>query len=287
MFRNIVKNNYGYSRKYYGPLKGAILDWSGTTVDKYVIAPAEVFRKVFEKYEVPITMKEARQPMGLRKDLHIAAITKMPEVSNRWYDQHGKHPTQLDVDNMFNDFIPMQLDCLDKYSDVIPGAQTAIRTLKNDYNLKIGATTGFTRCMVDILKKNAEDQCLYLDTAVAGDDVLNGERPNPFMIYRNMELLNISPVQSVVKVDDTVGGVGEGLSAGCWTVGVARYSNYMDIDDLEHEDRLTTSEIQYKLDISRDILRKSGAHYVIDDITELPTVVEHINDRLSKGENPS
>ena len=40
---------YRYIRSYRGPLKAAILDWSGTTADKYVIAPAEVFRKVFTK----------------------------------------------------------------------------------------------------------------------------------------------------------------------------------------------------------------------------------------------
>ena len=62
---------YRYMRRYTGPLKACILDWSGTTADKYVIAPAVIFREVFEKHGVPITMKEARLPMGLRKDLHI------------------------------------------------------------------------------------------------------------------------------------------------------------------------------------------------------------------------
>jgi len=61
-------------RRYRGPLQTCILDWSGTTADKYVLAPALAFRQVFEKAGVPITMKEARLPMGLRKDLHIRAI---------------------------------------------------------------------------------------------------------------------------------------------------------------------------------------------------------------------
>ncbi len=58
-------------RQYRGPLKAVILDWSGTTADKYVLAPAVVFYDVFKKYNVPISMAEARGPMGLRKDLHI------------------------------------------------------------------------------------------------------------------------------------------------------------------------------------------------------------------------
>lgn len=48
-----------------------------------------------------------------------------------------------------------------------------------------------------------------------------------------MNNLNVWPIQSVVKVDDTVSGVGEGLNAGCWSVGLYGYSNYTDIDSLE------------------------------------------------------
>lgn len=64
-------NPFRFSRAYTGPIKACILDWSGTTVDKYVIAPAVVFVDVFTKFKVPITMAESREPMGLRKDLHI------------------------------------------------------------------------------------------------------------------------------------------------------------------------------------------------------------------------
>ena len=59
------------------------------------------------------------------------------------------------------------------------------------------------------------------------------------MVYRNMDLLDVNPIQAVIKVDDTVSGVGEALEAGCWGVGVARYSNYIGIDSLEEEDKVT------------------------------------------------
>ena len=36
------------SHRLRRPLRAAILDWSGTTVDKYVLAPAVVFQKVFD-----------------------------------------------------------------------------------------------------------------------------------------------------------------------------------------------------------------------------------------------
>ena len=277
---------YRYLRKYTGPLKACILDWSGTTADKYVIAPAVVFKEVFEKHGVPITMKEAREPMGLRKDLHIKAITEIPEVKERWRERHGKYPTQNCVDKMFKDFVPLQIGNLGTYSTLLPGVRAAVFRLRNECNLKIGVTTGFTRPMVDVLLMDAISQGFEPDCTVAGDEVENGARPKPFMVYKNLDLLNVSPIQSVVKVDDTVGGVGEGLEAGCWTVGVSRYSNYMDIDSEEHESRLSQEELLERNRKSRETLQKTGAHYVIDTIVDLPDIVREINHKLSMGLGP-
>merc|ERR1719266_440329 len=74
---------------YTGKLQAAILDWSGTTADQHVLAPAVVFYEVFKKHGVDISMAEARGPMGLRKDLHIAKILEIPEVRQRWTDIKG------------------------------------------------------------------------------------------------------------------------------------------------------------------------------------------------------
>ena len=235
---------YRYFRRYTGPLRACILDWSGTTADKYVIAPAVVFKEVFERHGVPITMKEARLPMGLRKDLHIKAITEIPEVKMRWKDVHGDYPTQQNIDDMFNDFVPMQINNLGEYSQLIPGVRESVNRLRTEYKLKIGVTTGFTRPMVDVLMEAAAAQGFTPDCTVAGDEVEQGARPKPFMVYKNLDKLDVHPIEAVVKVDDTVGGVGEGLEAGCWAVGVSRYSNYMDIDSLSHENTLSEKEIE-------------------------------------------
>ncbi|WAR11467.1 PHNX-like protein [Mya arenaria] len=267
-----MSQHFRFIRRYTGPLRAAILDWSGTTADKYVLAPAVVFADVFEKHKVPISMKEARLPMGLRKDLHIKEITEIPEVRQRWKEVYGRDPNQGDVDNMFKDFVPMQLGCLRKYTDLIPGT--------------IGSSTGFVRSMVDILLEEGKKQGFHPDCTVAGDEVVNGARPKPFMVYRNLDLLDVATIQSVVKVDDTVSGIGEALNAGCWGVGVARYSNYMDINTLDQESQLSEAEIQTRLEHSRDLLRKAGAHYVVDSIKDLPEVCADINTRLARGESP-
>ncbi|CAL1536285.1 unnamed protein product [Lymnaea stagnalis] len=277
---------FKHSRSYVGPVKACILDWSGTTIDKFVLAPAIVFVETFKKHKLTISMAEARVPMGIRKDLHIKAITELPEVRQRWKDVHGRYPDQRDVDALYKDLVPMQLGVLLQYSDLIPGTAETVKVLRNELGLKIGVTTGFTRSMVDVLLPEAKRQGFEPDANVAGDDVIHGTRPKPFMLYKNLDMLDVPNIQSVVKVDDTMTGVEEALAAGCWGVGLARYSNNMNINSLEEEQRMSAGELQLRLERSRDLLAKAGAHYVIDTIEELPGVVAHINSRLAKGEKP-
>ena len=276
---------YVYTRGYRGRVKGLVLDWSGTTADAYVLAPAVVFVEVFSKQNVEISMTEARGPMGLRKDLHIKALTEVPEIKERWKGVHGKYPDQSDVDRMFEDFVPMQLDCLRKYTTLLPHVAELTQKFQKE-GIRIGSSTGFVRSMVDILEEDANKQGYTPDASVAGDEVVNGARPKPFMVYRNLDLMDVHPIQSVVKVDDTISGVGEALEAGCWGVGIARYSNYMDINSLEEAESIPEQEVQRRLANTREILQKAGAHYVIDTFDELPQVVEDINQRLSRGERP-
>ena len=282
----MIHPEYTFTRTYRGKVKGLVLDWSGTTADAYVLAPAVVFVAVFQKFGVEISMAEARGPMGLRKDLHIKALTEVPAIRERWKVVHGQYPDQSSVDEMFKDFVPMQVEVLPKYTTLLPGVAETAKMLQTERGIKIGVSTGFTRVMVDVLLKAANEQGYFPDVTVAGDEVIHGARPRPFMVYRNLDLMDIYPIQSVVKVDDTTSGVGEGLEAGCWAVGMARYSNYMNINTLEEAGTLPEEEIQRRLAYTRDLLIKTGAHYVIDEFDELPGVIDDVNRRLARGERP-
>ena len=277
--------DFVFERSYRGRVKALVLDWSGTTADAYVIAPAVVFVEVFKNQGIEISMKEARGPMGLRKDLHIKALTETPEIRERWKSVHGPYPDQPDVDRMFADFVPAQLECLPKYTGLLPGVAEVTQRLQKQ-GIKIGSSTGFVRSMVDVLEAAAKQQGYVPDASVAGDEVEQGARPRPFMVYRNLDLMDAWPIQSVIKVDDTIGGIGEGLNAGCWSVGVARYSNYMNVNSLEEADNIPEDEIQRRLAETREILQKSGAHYVIDSLADIEPVIADINQRLARGEKP-
>ncbi|VAV97149.1 Phosphonoacetaldehyde hydrolase [hydrothermal vent metagenome] len=278
-------SEYTFSRIYRGKIKAAVLDWSGTLADAYVIAPAVVFVEVFKSQGVEISMEEARGPMGLRKDIHIQKLTQDPVIAARWEKIKGKPPTQADVDAMFAEFVPAQLACLPKYTALLPGIKEVVNGLQAE-GIKIGVSTGFTRVMVDVLLKDVIAQGVTPDATVAGDEVVNGARPSPHMVFKNLDLMGIDDVKSVVKCDDTVSGIGEAMNAGCWGVGLVRYSNYMNINSLDEEATLSEADMTARMAKTRKILEQAGAHYVIDSLVELPAVIDDINARLARGEKP-
>jgi len=266
-----------------------MLDCSGTTMDRYVDAPAIVFVEVFKKYGLEISMPEARAPMGLRKDLHIKAITEIPSVRERFVAKFGRQPTQADVDAMFADFVPTQLALLRQgnYHELLPGVGDLVKGLQQQ-GIKIGVTTGFTRDMLDILLAGGATQGFVPDTACAGDEV-EMPRPTAYMVIKNLERLGVynleNAMRRTVKVDDTVSGAGEGAPL-CWRVGVSKWSNYV-ADSWDAVRRMSAAELQERERASKEkLISESGAHYVIDDLRDLPAVIADINQRLAAGENP-
>ena len=266
-----------------------MLDCSGTTMDRYVDAPAIVFVEVFKKYGLEISMPEARAPMGLRKDLHIKAITEIASVRERFIAKFGRAPTQADVDAMFADFVPTQIGLLRRgnYHELLPGVAEVVEGLQRQ-GIRIGVTTGFTRDMLDILLAGGAKQGFVPDTACAGDEV-EMPRPTAYMVIKNLERLGVynlgNAMRRTVKVDDTVSGAGEGAPL-CWRVGVSKWSNYV-ADSWDAVRRMSAEELASRERASKEKLtRESGAHYVIDDLRDLPAVIADIDRRLAAGENP-
>lgn len=124
-------------RRYQGRLKACILDWAGTVLDCGVYSPAVVFIEVFAQEGVPITMEEAREPMGAHKRVHIRKITQLEPVRKRWHEKFGRYPNEEDVERMFQNFVPQQIDCLDEYSQMISGAAETVSFIKKEFDLKV------------------------------------------------------------------------------------------------------------------------------------------------------
>lgn len=272
-----------FQRSYRGPLKAVLLDWAGTTMDYGCYAPAVVFVQVYERKGVPISMEEARAPMGAHKKVHIRKISQLEAVRERWQETHGRAPNEEDVEAMFQDFVPLQLNVLADYADLIPGTLEAVREFRAR-GLKIGSTTGYTREMMDLLQGEAAKRGYAPDATVCAADVPEG-RPAPFMCLQNMIQLGVYPPEAVVKVDDTLPGIEEGLNAGMWTIGLAKTGNEIGLNAKEIAG-LGNDELNAKLQRAYTRMAQCGAHYVVDGIWDVPAVVDEIHARLRRGERP-
>src|SRR5512132_3692628 len=164
---------FRYHRSYRGKLQAVLLDWAGTTMDFGCIAPAVVFVEVFKRKGVPITMEEARAPMGAHKRVHIQRITEIDSVRRRWQEKYGRSPADSDVAAMFADFVPLQLKCLSDYSELIPGTLEAVAAMRAR-GIKIGSTTGYTTEMMKINLEDAAKQGYVPDSTVCASDVPAG-----------------------------------------------------------------------------------------------------------------
>lgn len=272
-----------FRRTYRGPVKAVILDWAGTTMDYGCYAPAIVFIEVYKRHGVEITIEEAREPMGAHKKDHIRQISHIPAVARRWQRVHGRPCTEDDVEAMFEDFVPLQIDCLADYAELIPGTLEALEKFRKR-GLKIGSTTGYTGEMMALLLDEAKKRGYVPDSTVCATDVPAG-RPAPWMCLTNAQNLQIYPMEAIVKIGDTLPDIEEGLNAGMWTIGLAKTGNEVGLNVQEIE-ALTPDDLERRLTRARKRMSQAGAHYVVDGIWGCDAIIDDVNTRLARGEKP-
>lgn len=269
---------------YRGPLRLVVFDWAGTTVDHGCFAPVVPFQEIFRRRGVELSVAEAREPMGLGKRDHIAALLAMPEVAARWKLAQGRLPTEEELDRIFaEEFAPRQLECIPACCELVPGLLESIARLRKR-GLKIGATTGYFREAEELVVAAARRQGFEPDAHFSAGDVPAG-RPAPWMIYRNMEALSVYPPAAVVKVGDTVPDIAEGLNAGVWSIGVAATGSDTGLS-VPQLSSLAPADRNARVGFARNKLRGAGAHYVIDSVAELPELLPQIEERLEAGAGP-
>jgi phosphonoacetaldehyde hydrolase len=270
-------------RTYVGPLKAAIFDWAGTTVDFGCFAPVVTFCQVFAQHGVTVTSQQARMPMGLEKKDHIRAIARMAPVAQQWEATHGHTCTEADIDALYAAFIPLQLACLADYADLIPGTLETIAACRQR-GMRIGSTTGYSSAMMEVLLPEAGRRGYAPDTCVCPDTVPSG-RPHPWMCLRNAIELQVYPLAAIVKIGDTLPDIEEGLNAGMWTIGVVLSGNEVGLTEAELSALEPSVRTEQFVQVV-DRMRRAGAHYVVATIADVPPVLDEIERHIKHGEQP-
>lgn len=256
-----------------------MLDWAGTTVDHGSIAPVLALQSLFARHEISLTIEEARQDMGLLKRDHIRAILALPPVASQWIRLSGHAPCEEDVTNLFEEFGPLQMETIAERSQLITGVKETVLGWQ-ERGIRIGTTTGYTRSMLVPVLEQAAAGGYCPDATVCPDEVASG-RPAPWMLLRNTELLDVSPVSCCVKIGDTVSDIQEGQNAGMWTIGLTRTGNLVGLSAEEWE-RLAGAEKRSRLRNAETILHRAGAHFVAEDLTACDGALREIEAWLNR-----
>jgi phosphonoacetaldehyde hydrolase len=247
-----------------------VFDWAGTVMDFGCFAPLSAFREVFAELGVPVSVAEARGPMGLHKKEHIRVMLREPGLARRWAQVHKREPDERDVERLYAIVTPLQIAAAGRHDDLVPGLMECVAHLRQ-VGIKIAGTTGYFRAAAMAAGEAARRQGYVPDVSICADDVATG-RPAPFMLFRAMEATGVYPANQVVKVGDTPHDIAEGRNAGAWAVGVIDSSSDMGLSwaDLQ---KLPEPERQSRRDAIAEKLMAAGAHAVIFSLADLPALV--------------
>lgn len=264
-------------------IKAVILDWAGTVVDFGSRAPMGAFVRAFATFGVAIDVADARGPMGMAKWDHIHAVGHVPRVAAAWRARHGRNFSHADVDAIFAVFEPMNVASVVEYGAFIPGALDTLAALKSR-GIRVGSTTGYTRPIMEKLLPVAAAGGYAPDIVVCAGDLPAG-RPSPLMMWYAMARMGVWPADRVVKVDDTPVGIGEGVAAGTWTVGLALTGNICGCSEAEL-DALPAADVAAIRARATHEMTAAGADLTIDSIATLPAALDEIEQRIAAGRRP-
>ncbi|MCT4644777.1 MAG: phosphonoacetaldehyde hydrolase [Carboxylicivirga sp.] len=264
-------------------IKGIVFDWAGTLVDYGCIAPTAVFVEVFKSFGIELSLKEAREPMGLAKKDHVRELLAIDHVQEQWQQKYGNKPGEEDVENIYSKLTPGLKAIVGNYSAAIPGVKYLLDELK-EMGVKVGSTTGYVTEMMEGVIPAASKQGILPDSVVTSDETPAG-RPMPFMVYQNALNLAVGPLHQMVKVGDTVADIKEGLNAGMWTVGYTKCGNEVGLTEAEVK-ALPADELNAKVEEASKKLSAAGAHFVVEGPWALMPVLRAIDRLIEDDQNP-
>lgn len=261
-------------------IEAVILDWGGTAVDFGSLAPVAALQQTFEAGGVQITAAEARAQMGVLKKDQIRFICQGDRVRTAWIDRHGQPPSEHDVERLFSNFLPKQLEILAEFSAPIPSVCETIDSWKS----ADGSTTGYTRALLDLVMSVAARLGYSPDASVTPDEAGAG-RPKPFMCYRNAMVLEVFPLWRCVKIGDTPVDIAEGINAGMWTIGITATGNEVGLSKSGWEALPATGRTAREQCAARR-LTDAGANYTAESLADCTELLADIERRIAPGEKP-
>lgn len=204
-----------------------IFDIAGTTIiDKEAVHHA--FIEALSQFGYEVSDEEVTKVKNIAKPLAIQMILAWQGVPNSIIS--GNY-----IYRIYNAFVRIVKEYYHTSPYVIasPNAERVFKLLHNK-GIKIALGSSFSKELTDILLNRFQwREKGLVDVVISSDEVEEGQ-PEPLMIQKAMQLLNIKDVASVAKVGDTLLDLQEGTNAGCkYVIGIT--SGAYNKEDLEKQ----------------------------------------------------
>jgi phosphonatase-like hydrolase len=186
----------------------AIFDIAGTTVkDNGEIA--QCFQKAFLEKSYRIPIEEIQPLMGYKKTEAIQLLLNQ-------YERNTENIQPSLINAIHERFVYFMINYYSElpYIELLPHAEEILETLKAN-NIKAALNTGFSRNITQVIVDKLKWLQNGLVQAVVCSDEVPAGRPQPFMIEKIMQQLQIALPSQVVKIGDTEVDIREGQNAGC------------------------------------------------------------------------
>jgi len=112
MINTIIKNNSSL-------WKEAISNSDGTISSYGSVAETFILIEVFRQKGIDITLEEAQNPKELNTIDTIRILTNYPRIAEEWLDESGRTCNEADIEEMFNNFISLQLSVIKEHAIAI------------------------------------------------------------------------------------------------------------------------------------------------------------------------
>ncbi|WP_420553015.1 phosphonatase-like hydrolase [Tenacibaculum aiptasiae] len=187
-----------------------VFDMAGTTVNEQNVV-YKTLHKALNEYGVDVDLPTVLK-LGAGKEKHQA----IKDVLN-----FRKTNQLIESETIFEAFkILLNKAYKDLEVKPIKGVQRVLLNLREE-GIKVVLNTGYNREVATLLLEKLQwDEKIHYDALITASDVVKG-RPHPDMIFKAMELFNITDASTVLKAGDSAIDIAEGKNAGCGiTIGV-------------------------------------------------------------------
>ena len=216
--------------------------------------------------------------MGKDKYQHIQELMNQSVNKELWRLRYHRYPMKDDYDQLFEDFIDIQLGSMDSI-EIIPETKKIINYL-NENQIKVGVTTGFNNLLMLDIKDLLDSHNIHIDSYISSSCLNRPGRPYPHMINNLMNQFEIDDPSTVVKVDDTRVGLQEGINANCKTIGVSRWSINMNIQNQQDISIIEGSHTLLKERIRQSTMELELANpdFVVPTLNEVQEIIHEMNE---------